>query len=290
MNIQQAKSIPLPDFLSQLGHAPARSSDRELWYLSPLRDERTPSFKVNIQRNQWHDFGSGEKGDVVDLAKKLFQVGGVSSALHEIQKVMQGSTFEPVVSQLSNETPKSVTTINRIGPVRSRVLLSYLADRGIDSAAAIDRLREIHYSRDGRSFFALGFQNDGNGYELRNRLWKGTLGQKTISTRRHKQSDRGAVFEGFSDYLTAIARDNSLLDENAIVMNSVAMLPQTLARINELEPRRIDLWLDNDSAGRNLVSQICEAFPGLHIVDHAQEYQGFSDLNEWHVTQKGRQR
>ena len=33
------------------------------WYLSPLRNERTPSFKVNDRINEWYDFGEATGGD-----------------------------------------------------------------------------------------------------------------------------------------------------------------------------------------------------------------------------------
>ena len=31
----------------------------------------TSSFKVNIERNQWYDFGTGEYGDIIDLVCAL---------------------------------------------------------------------------------------------------------------------------------------------------------------------------------------------------------------------------
>lgn len=36
-----------------------------------LRDEKTPSCKWYKEKNTWHDFGSGEHGDVIDLIMKL---------------------------------------------------------------------------------------------------------------------------------------------------------------------------------------------------------------------------
>lgn len=60
MNIQEAKAIPLPEFLAQLGFQPAYVRGKDVWYTSPLRpNERTPSFKVNLQGNLWYDFGHG---------------------------------------------------------------------------------------------------------------------------------------------------------------------------------------------------------------------------------------
>ncbi len=52
MNIEEAKCIPLEDFLKRLGFSPLRQHGDSLWYHSPFREERTPSFKVNLSRNQ----------------------------------------------------------------------------------------------------------------------------------------------------------------------------------------------------------------------------------------------
>ena len=47
MTIEQAKQIRLEDFLQSFGHTPVRRRGIMVWYFSPLRNERTPSFKVN---------------------------------------------------------------------------------------------------------------------------------------------------------------------------------------------------------------------------------------------------
>ena len=71
MEIQNIKQISITDYLQQQGYAPARVQGIHYWYYSPLRNESTPSFKVNTERNQWYDFGSGEHGDIIDLVCAL---------------------------------------------------------------------------------------------------------------------------------------------------------------------------------------------------------------------------
>ena len=56
MDIETAKRIALDDFLESLGHSPVRRKGNVLWYLSPLREERTASFKVDTGLNSWYDF------------------------------------------------------------------------------------------------------------------------------------------------------------------------------------------------------------------------------------------
>ncbi len=61
MNSEQAKQIRIEDYLSRIGIKPIKERGQNLWYKSPFRNENEPSFKVNRDINQWHDFGSGEK-------------------------------------------------------------------------------------------------------------------------------------------------------------------------------------------------------------------------------------
>jgi hypothetical protein len=55
MNSQQAKEIPIIDYLNSLGHNPEKIMGKNYWFLSPLRNEKTPSFKVYIHSNLFYD-------------------------------------------------------------------------------------------------------------------------------------------------------------------------------------------------------------------------------------------
>ena len=37
-----------------------------------FRDEQEPSFKVNMERNLWYDFGAGRGGNIIALARELY--------------------------------------------------------------------------------------------------------------------------------------------------------------------------------------------------------------------------
>src|SRR5688572_30053040 len=65
----RAKQIDLVDYLAHLGHFPAKIRNQDYWYLSPLRREKTPSFKVNRAMNVWYDHGTGTGGDLIDFGK-----------------------------------------------------------------------------------------------------------------------------------------------------------------------------------------------------------------------------
>ena len=71
--IDAMRHIPLADFLARLGHEPVRRSGNELWYRAPYRNERTPSFRVNVAKQLWYDFGTGKGGDIFTLAGEFIE-------------------------------------------------------------------------------------------------------------------------------------------------------------------------------------------------------------------------
>ncbi len=51
MNCEEANQIDLVDYLYSLGYHPQKIRNYDHWYLSPLREEKEASFKVNRQKN-----------------------------------------------------------------------------------------------------------------------------------------------------------------------------------------------------------------------------------------------
>ena len=86
MTIDEAKRVRIVDFLAQLGHRAQYMKSEQYWYLSPLRKEVTPSFKVNDRLNEWYDFGEATGGDLVELGKYLCGTKSVSEALAYIKR------------------------------------------------------------------------------------------------------------------------------------------------------------------------------------------------------------
>ena len=71
MQLHDIKQIPIVAYLAQAGFETKLLKGVNYWYCCPLRSERTPSFKVNAERNQWYDFGTGDHGDIIDLVCAL---------------------------------------------------------------------------------------------------------------------------------------------------------------------------------------------------------------------------
>lgn len=68
-----AKPIDLVQYLAALGFQPQEIHNQDYGYHSPLRQENTPSLKVNRSRNIWFDFGEGTGGDIIDFGCQFFK-------------------------------------------------------------------------------------------------------------------------------------------------------------------------------------------------------------------------
>ena len=67
-----ARQLDLVEYLQDLGHHPQKIRGNDYWYLSPLRDEKTASFKVNRKLNLWYDHGLGKGGSLIDFGVLYF--------------------------------------------------------------------------------------------------------------------------------------------------------------------------------------------------------------------------
>lgn len=67
LSFAEARKIDLVQYLSDLGFEPAKIRSNDYWYLSPLRQEKTPSFKVNRKLNVWFDHGIQKGGNLVNF-------------------------------------------------------------------------------------------------------------------------------------------------------------------------------------------------------------------------------
>lgn len=62
--------VSVADVLSRYGFEP----DGHGFLLCPFHREKTPSFRVYSGGQRWYCFGCGERGDAIDLVRKLFRL------------------------------------------------------------------------------------------------------------------------------------------------------------------------------------------------------------------------
>ena len=276
MEIQHIKQIAITDYLQQQGYAPARVQGIHYWYYSPLRNERTPSFKVNTERNQWYDFGSGEHGDIIDLVCALHRCT-ISEAIRLLSGAKQVALQEFSFGGERKISERKLEILSA-QPLSNPNLLRYLAARAIPLPIASAYCSEVLFRNMKRTHYAIGFANDALGWEIRNMYFKGCIAPKAITTIK-RESDRLQIFEGFMDFLSwQTLHPSSTCD--AIVLNSLALLPRIQEKIKGY--KQVESFLDNDDAGRKSFEVLKQFYP--QIIDGSVRYRTYKDLNEWLVS------
>lgn len=294
--LKEIKTIPLAAFLSRLGHEPAARKGTSLWYKSPLRQEHTPSFKVETTLNCWYDFGIGKGGNIIDLAAELYQ----STDLRHLMRCIANSYPVPSVQTVAPSYPQrhSAPNVERFAvvPLEHSALVAYLQERGIPAHIAKANCKEVHYCVNGssrsafgaerrkNSYFAVAFENVSGGWELRNRYFKGCRGRKDISYlpwSRDGPSTECAVFEGYIDYLSALTL-GIISGADAVILNSIVNVNKAVPYLKGYTT--INCYLDNDNAGKTALAELTAIY-GSTVIDRSTLYPEFNDLNDFLVNQ-----
>jgi hypothetical protein len=282
MNTEQAKKIAIEEYLQSYGITPLRGQGNSLWYMSPFRVESEASFKVNRDKNLWHDFGNDEKGNIIKLAMMLHRTDSVAQALKSIEDKI------PFIKPLSfsfrqQESFEGLEDIV-LKPLANTALIQYLNERMIPTGLAQQCCKEIYYKCNGKPYFAIAFPNEWGGYDTQNKYFKGCIAPKAITIIDNGKSSC-CVFEGFIDFLSYLVLklrhnpDQSIFKEkDYFILNSVSNTSKMLDRLEKYE--RIYCYLDNDQAGIHSTNEIRKRY-GSKISDQSTQYKEYKDVNDF---------
>lgn len=282
---QKAKSVDIAEFLAERGILPVKESGGELKYHSPFRQDSTPSFSVNIQKNCFKDFGDEEKrGDVITLCQLLDNVS-YSRAMETLLRFKGGTvpiSFEK--PQIKNSEPKKVV-IKKILPLYSQNLRNYfLIQRNLEESVVKRYLSEISYENERGSFYAGCWRNDAGGYELRSPKFKGCLGKKAPTTFiQSDEVDTLTVFEGYIDFLSwlSLLGKDAMSYTDVVVLNSLSLLTLDMMGKWRVHYDNVHLYFDNDTEGKKAVQKV-RSVSMFQITDFSQTmYPNHKDLNEY---------
>jgi DNA primase len=264
------------DYLAKAGHQPKRIRDKDYWYFSPLRNEKTASFKVNRKINRWFDHGTGKGGNLIDFAL-LYH----NCKITEWLQSLNGDFLSPQSPISDDKTTERLITIQAEFPLSSPALLNYLKQRNISLSTAHDFCVEVQYKFQEKFYYGIGFKNDLAGFEIRNPFYKNSSSPKGITTIKNA-TKTVAVFEGFFDFLSFISlkANNSAINYSFCILNSLSFFETARPFLEAQES--IQLFLDNDNAGQNCTKYAIKLHP--KYIDGSNLYKGFKDLNEWWMT------
>ena len=273
----KARELDMVDYLSKLGHQPYKVSNNNYWYLSPLRTEKTASFKVNRKLNRWYDHGTGKGGNIIDFGV-LYHHCTVAELLQSIQ----GNCCYRQVGfhRQDQRAAENHLIILQDFMIGSTALLSYLQQRKIPYQIANLYCREIRYQLIGKIYYSIGFKNDAGGYELRNQYFKNSSSPKGMTTIKNG-SEKVAVFEGFFDFLSLLVvhTNDPSFHWDCCILNSLSFFENARPFLAQYEA--IHLFLDNDRAGQNCSRYALQS--DKKYIDESNLYAGYKDLNEWIV-------
>ena len=257
MDIRTAKAIPIDEFLQRLGYEVAKTVSSCKWYQSPTRIEKTPSFKLTPDATGWFDHGTGEGGNILDLAYRLktglpaakLDGGQVKAALAFIENVVGATpSFElpPVRPSLLGTFQAPAYNVIRHQPFNAHGRSSslskaalYLGSRGINAERVAPYLEEVTYAgSDGQERYGFGMPNVSGGFELRRHGdWvKTAVGRKDVTIFRAARAVAPwHAFYSMIDFCTFLTVDKPPVDAyNYLIINSDSLVGKAMAYLEGL--------------------------------------------------------
>lgn len=259
MELDLIKQKSCTSYLESKGFQLDKKSNKQYsFFKSPFREERTASLCVNESKNTWFDYGAGFGGDVIRLVETIENIEFKDACI-----VLDNSAFQKIIPK-KQESSLSIVDVKELN---NNNLIKYLsADRKINVDIARKYVKEVHFRLKDKNQYAIGFENDKGGFELRNKYLKISTSPKWFST----VNGNGAtnIFEGFIDFLSLMTYYQLEPSENVIVLNSVSMIDKIqLSGVTKY-------WGDNDSAGNSCLGKI-------QAIDKRSLYNGFKDINDF---------
>lgn len=262
MELDIIKQKSCSEYLQSKGFELDRKSNSKYsFFKSPFRDERTASLCINENKNTWFDYGAGFGGDVIRLVEIYEKVD-----FKEACMILNGSSFKNIKPQKK----KSDLVIDDVRNLSNKNLINYLRyDRRINISLAKKYVKEVYFTLKNKKQYAIGFENDKGGFELRNKYLKISTAPKWFSS--IKGDGATNIFEGFMDFLSLMTYYNLEPTENVIILNSVSMI-EKVDIVGDVK-----FWGDNDKAGDACLSKIT-------AIDMRGLYKPYKDINEFLCT------
>ena len=322
MNVSEAKSILLDEFLQNLGFACAKVSEGRKWYHAPYREENTPSFVLSNDRFAWYDHGEGRGGSIIELAMRFGDLRNVSEVLSYIERIMGNRHTMPITKQeykqINQEIPfyELITVSNchaYIGRGMSKGA-QYLLSRCISPDAVMPYIKDVKFNARNdvkKSYTGFGIRNVEGGFEVRFDRGRGyekvTVGTKAVSffPSTVKGSTNGTlhIFEGMPDFYTYLTwnskKPNSInpASQSYLILNGTGMINQAIKLLQDHDFAFVAIWSQYGKGGCQMEDALLAYFSKINCTvgttkdmyappsDILEDQLSKWDFNAWYVTQ-----
>lgn len=275
--LTQAKAVDIMYFLNKHGITPKKEGSSRAYYLSPFREEASPSFIVYKNENRFYDWGEKWGGDVIDIAERLWSCktsDAINKLLNNDEEVPQYHRRPSII-----DTSPQISIVEDRGDITNEVLIEYMENIRRVKVAVLNRYcTEVLFqfaSSKYVSHVGVGMKNDVGGYSIRSVWFKGASSPAGITTVLTKDTDTCYLFEGFLDFISYVVMYGEP-DHTSVILNStvfVHVMTDLLAGFNE-----VHTWVDNDNAGDIAVDELIAN--NVNVVDRRGEFSDYNDLNE----------
>lgn len=277
LSCAEANKMDMVEYLTTMGFEPKKVRGNDYWYVSPFREEYTPSFKVDRKINKWFDHGEGKGGNLIDFGLVYYRC-----TIPELLRKLGGNqNFAIPVKQTIKATANDDANhiiITGEKALSNPVLLQYARSRAIPAELITKYCNEISYSNGGKNYFAIGFKNDLGGYELRSKYFKGSSSPKGMTHYKNGNIEI-AVFEGFFNFLSfqKLQQNKSLPKTDFLILNSLSFFER--ARPIMEAYKEANLYLDNNVAGQKFTAYALSL--NSCYEDRSSLYENHEDLNDF---------
>lgn len=282
MRTDQAKSIPIELFLQRLGHTAIKERAGRKWYRRPYGEEKTASFVISQDGMAFYDHGTGDGGNIIDLAKLIAKVDSVSQALAFIENTVGTSLqFDRTPTKTTQSQPAAYHVVSTTELILKQNTphskeVQWLKKRAIDPNVLNPYIQVVtfgHKDRSGKTYQAIGLPNVSGGYEIRDSqrgFIKVSVGAKDFSffgaTAPGFQCANLHIFEGAPDFWTYLTwnsrKPQPILPatESYLILNGTAMTAQAITRLSQFRFNFVAIWAQYGKAGLKVEEELLDFF------------------------------
>jgi 5S rRNA maturation endonuclease (ribonuclease M5) len=303
--LDEIKQLPPEKVLSYLG-IPYKQVGNQIMAKAVWRGEKEASVSIQYKNGKWlwHDFGTDEGGDWIDLYRRYTgsDFKEAVSTLMELSNLAYTPNISTREPNLSRKRPKTTSSLSpaetefeeleRI-PLRElqeppKDLREYLELKGFlpywDSLREIPELYYLRYRRGSKEYSGLATKTTAGTWIIKNKHGTYVSQQPSGISLWRRDPLKVIVVEGFSDAV-ALSIYPNFRNYSILILNGLGNLDKAVEMLKVLSPSKLYIALDLDEKGlegrRKLIDEFPEARqiyfygkdPAEHLLDEfAREY------------------